>query len=69
MTPEQVQAFYEANKNRMRQPLEKISEQITSYLQQQAQEQRRQALLKELRSRYPVTVALRARIIGLRHGV
>ena len=60
VTPEQVQTFYEANKNRIKQPLEKVSEQITSYLQQQAQEQRRQALLKELRSRYPVTVALRA---------
>ena len=60
VTPEQVQAFYEANKNRIKQPLEKVSEQITSYLQQQAQEQHRQALLKELRSRYPVTVALRA---------
>jgi protein-disulfide isomerase len=60
VTPEQVQAFYEANKNRIRQPLEKVSEQLTSYLQQQAQEQRRQALLKELQPRYPVTVALRA---------
>src|SRR5215471_18937715 len=60
VTPEQAQAFYEANKNRITQPFEKVSEQITSYLQQQAQEQRRQALLKELRPRYPVTVALRA---------
>jgi protein-disulfide isomerase len=60
VTPEQVQAFYEANKNRIKQPLEKVSEQVTAYLQQQAQEQRRQALVKELRSRYPVTVALRA---------
>ena len=60
VTPEQVQAFYEANKSRIKQPLEKVSEQITSYLQQQAQEQRRQALLKELQPRYPVTVALRA---------
>src|SRR5215470_12539040 len=58
--PEQVQAFYEANKNRIKQPLEKVSEQIAAYLQQQAQEQRRQALLKELQSRYPVSVALRA---------
>jgi protein-disulfide isomerase len=60
VTPEQVQAFYEGNKNRIRQPLEKVSEQITSYLHQQAQEQRRQALLKELQPHYPVTVALRA---------
>jgi protein-disulfide isomerase len=60
VSPEQVQAFYEANKNRIKQPLEKVSEQLTSYLQQQAQEQRRQALLKELRPRYPVMVALRA---------
>ena len=66
VTPEQVQAFYEANKNRIKQPLEKVSEQITSYLQQQAQEQRRQALLKELRSRYPVTVALRAPTVETR---
>src|SRR5919197_1028011 len=32
VTPEQVQAFYEANKNSIRQPLEKVSEQITAYL-------------------------------------
>ena len=60
VSPEQVQAFYEANKNRIKQPLEKVSEQLTSYLQQQAQEQRRKALLKELQPRYPVMVALRA---------
>src|SRR5262249_21739680 len=60
VSPEQVQAFYEANKSRIKQPFEKVSEQITSYLQQQAQERRRQALLKELQPRYPVTVALRA---------
>ena len=63
VTPEQVQAFYEANKDRIKQPLEKISGQLTSYLQQQAQEQRRQALLKELQPRYPVTVALRAPMV------
>ena len=60
VTPEQVQAFYEANKNRIRQPLDKVSEQVGTYLQQQGREQRRQALVKELRPRYPVTVALRA---------
>lgn len=58
--PEQVQAFYEANKNRIQQPLEKVADRITAYLHQQAQEQRRQALLKELRPHYPVTVALHA---------
>ena len=31
VTPEQVQAFYEANKSRIKQPLEKISEQINRY--------------------------------------
>jgi protein-disulfide isomerase len=60
VTPKQVEAFYEANKSRIKQPLEKVSEQITSYLQQQGQEQRRHALVKELQPRYPVTVALRA---------
>src|SRR6266446_1456798 len=29
VTPQQIQAFYEANKSRIKQPLEKISEQIT----------------------------------------
>ena len=60
VTLEQVKAFYEANKNRIQQPLEKVTEQIAAYLRQQEQEQRRQALLKELRTHYPVTVALRA---------
>ena len=60
VTPKQVETFYETNKSRIKQPLEKVSEQITSYLQQQGQEQRRQALVKELQPRYPVTVALRA---------
>ena len=60
VTPEQVKAFYEANKNRIQQPLEKVTERLTAYLQQQEQEQRRQALLKELRPHYPVTVALQA---------
>jgi protein-disulfide isomerase len=60
VTPERVKAFYEANKNRIQQPLEKVAEKITAYLQQQEQDQRRQALLKELRPHYPVTVALHA---------
>lgn len=58
--PKQIQAFYEANKDRIKQPFEKVSEQLTAYIQQQGLEQRRQALLKELRPRYPVSVALRA---------
>lgn len=60
VSPEQVQAFYEANKSRIRQPFDKVSDHITTYLQQQGREQRRQALVKDLRARYPVTVALRA---------
>lgn len=56
---EQAQAFYEANKARIKQPYEKVSEQIVDLLLRQAHEQRRQALLKELQPQYPVTVALR----------
>src|SRR5215510_4210111 len=41
VTAEQVNAFYETNKNRIRQPLDKVSEQIGTYLQQQGREQRR----------------------------
>jgi len=60
VTSEQVKAFYEANKERIQQPLERITEQIIAYLRQQGQGERRQAFLKELRTQYPVTVALRA---------
>jgi len=60
VTPEQAQAFYEANKNRIKQPFDKVTEQITTYLQQQGQEQRRQTVLKELKPRYPIQIALRA---------
>lgn len=60
VTPEQMQAFYEQNKNRIRQPIDKVATELTTFLQQQAQDKRRQALLGELRPKYPVTVALRA---------
>jgi len=58
VTPEQVQAFYEANKSRIQQPLDKIADQIGAYLQRQEQEKRGQELVKELRPNYAVTVAL-----------
>jgi len=58
VTPEQVQAFYEANKNRIQQPLEKVADQIAVYMQRQEQEKRGQELVKELRPNYAVTVAL-----------
>ena len=59
VTPEQVKEFYAANKNRIRQPLDKIAPRIEAYLQQQEQEKREHAFVHELRQRYKVTVALR----------
>jgi protein-disulfide isomerase len=59
VTSEQVKAFYEANKERIRQPLEQITPRIEAYLQRQGGEQREAAFLRELRQRYEVTVALR----------
>jgi len=59
VTPERVQEFYETNKSRIRQPLEQVAERIAAYLTQQEQAQRRREVLQELRTRYPVTVALR----------
>ncbi len=58
VTPEQVKTFYEANKNRIRQPLDKITPRIEAYLQQQEQEKRERTFVHELRQRYKVTVAL-----------
>jgi protein-disulfide isomerase len=60
VTSEQVKAFYEANKSRIRQPLEQIAPRIQAYLQHQAQEGQRDAFIRELRERYPVTIALQA---------
>ncbi|MGQ4809738.1 hypothetical protein NKDENANG_03165 [Candidatus Entotheonellaceae bacterium PAL068K] len=60
VSAEQVKAFYEANKNRLRQPLNQVAPRIEAYLQQQQQQQQRQVFLKEMRRRYTVTVALRA---------
>ena len=60
VTPEQAKAFYEANKNRIKQPFEQVTDQVTAYLQQQGQEQRGKALLQELQPQYQVMVALRA---------
>jgi protein-disulfide isomerase len=59
VTSEQIKAFYEENKSRIRQPLDKISARIEAYLQQQEQEKRERAFVHELRQRYKVTVALR----------
>jgi protein-disulfide isomerase len=60
VSPEQVKAFYEANKNRIRQPLEQISQRIEAHLQQQERQKHQQAFLRELHQRYTVTVALPA---------
>jgi protein-disulfide isomerase len=60
VTSEQVKAFYEANKNRIHQPLERIAPRIKAYLQRRAQQDQREAFIREVRERYPVTIALRA---------
>lgn len=60
VTSEQVRAFYEANKSRIRQPLEQIAPRIETYLQSQARQDQRDAFIRELRDQYPVTIALQA---------
>ncbi|MGE3541936.1 MAG: thioredoxin domain-containing protein [Candidatus Tectimicrobiota bacterium] len=57
---EQAKAFYESNKSRIKKSFEEVSAHITTYLQQQEQEKRRQALFNELRPQYTVRVALRS---------
>jgi protein-disulfide isomerase len=58
ISAEQVKAFYEANKSRIRQPLEQVSQRIEAHLQQQERAKLQQAFLRDLRQRYAVTVAL-----------
>jgi protein-disulfide isomerase len=65
VTAEQVKAFYEANKNRIRQPLEQISPRIEAYLQQQERAKQQQTLLRDLRQRYTVTIALAAPTVNV----
>jgi protein-disulfide isomerase len=60
ISPEQVKTFYEANKSRIRQPLEQIAPRIEAYLQQQELQSQRQVFLRDLRRRYAVSVALSA---------
>jgi protein-disulfide isomerase len=57
---ERIKEFYEANKNRIRQPLEQVTSRIEAHLQQQERAKLQQALLRELRQRYPVTIDLQA---------
>jgi protein-disulfide isomerase len=65
VSPEQVKAFYEANKNRIRQPLEQVESRIEDYLQQQGRQKQQQTFLNDLRQRYPVTIALTAPTVNV----
>jgi protein-disulfide isomerase len=58
VTSEQVKTFYEANKNRIRQPLDTIAPRLEAYLQNQARQKQQQTFLHELRQHYSVTTAL-----------
>jgi protein-disulfide isomerase len=60
VTAEQVKAFYEANKSRIRQPLEQVNQRIEAHLQQQERTKLQQVFLRDLRQRYPVNIALTA---------
>jgi protein-disulfide isomerase len=65
VSAEQVKVFYEANKNRIRQPLEQVSPRIEAYLQQQERAKQQQTFLRDLRQRYTVTVALTAPTVNV----
>ncbi len=57
-TPEEVNAFYEANKARINQPKEKISAQIQQYLQQQAPINARNDFIQRLKKEYQTVTYL-----------
>lgn len=65
VSAEQVKAFYEANKNRIRQPLEQIAPRLEAHLQQQERLKQQQTFLRDLRQRYPVTIALTAPTVNV----
>jgi protein-disulfide isomerase len=58
VTPEQVKAFYESNKQRINQPFDNIQPRIEAYLNQQERDKRQNEFLRELRQRYQVKIAL-----------
>ncbi len=57
-TPEEVSRFYEANKDRIRAPMEQVSAQIQQYLKQQNQARIRQEFIDRLKKDKRVTIAL-----------
>jgi protein-disulfide isomerase len=65
ISQERVKEFYEANKNRIRQPLEQVSARIETYLQQQDRSKLQQTFVRELRQRYPVTIDLPAPTVAV----
>ena len=58
VTPEQVRAFYDDNKERLPRSFEELEGQIMAHLQRQTELRRREALARELRARYQVRIAL-----------
>ena len=58
VTPEQVRAFYDGNKERLSRSFEELEGRIMAHLQRQSEARRRAALGRELRQRYPVKIAL-----------
>lgn len=66
ISADQVNTFYEANKQRIRQPLEQIKPRIEDYLQRQEQQKRRQTFLKTLRQQYAVKIALQAPTVDVK---
>ncbi|MCG8459956.1 MAG: thioredoxin domain-containing protein, partial [Holophagales bacterium] len=54
VTDAEVDAWYEANQARIRQPKEQVADQVRGFLEQQQIEQARQRLLQDLDSRYAV---------------
>jgi protein-disulfide isomerase len=61
---DEIRQVYEANKSQLgAQTLEQIKPRIVAYLDQQKQEERRQAYLEELKKKYKTEVALKAPVV------
>lgn len=54
-SPEEVDAFYETNKGRIKQPKDKVQPQIVQFLQRQSRERAKAEFIKRLKLSYPTT--------------
>lgn len=68
-TDAEIKEIYEANKEQLDgKPLDAVKDQIVEYLGQMRAEERRQTFVRELKAKYPTTIALRPPVVEVGTG-